>query len=176
MSVLKNWKERRGRDRMESIASSHTAKSAAPRFRLWLQPFWVSGSLSWEPSSDRRLRLGLFVALPFCLGLFSVLVYSYHEPRSYSSCMSVSLVPMALLGAVLILVMIEGLVCILMAAPFALGLAALGGMLGYAIQAGYWLNKDTPVMLSIILLFTPAFQGADRWVTPPAETFEVRTA
>src|SRR5256714_15510594 len=103
-------------------------------------------------------------------------VYSYHEPRSCSSCMCVSLVPIALLGAVLILVMIEGLVCILMAAPFALGLAALGGMLGYAIQAGYWLNKDTPVMLSIILLFTPAFQGAERWVTPPAETFEVRTA
>jgi len=90
--------------------------------------------------------------------------------------MGVSLVPLALLGAVLILVMIEGLVCILMAAPFALGLAALGGMLGYAIQAGYWLNKDTPVMLSIILLFTPAFQGAERWVKPPAETFEVRTA
>ncbi len=124
----------------------------------------------------RSYGWGLFVALPFCLGLFSVLVYSYHEPRSYSSCMSVSLVPLALLGAVLILVMIEGLVCILMAAPFALGLAALGGMLGYAIQAGYWLNKDTPVMLSIILLFTPAFQGAERWVKPPAETFEVRTA
>src|SRR6267378_4173050 len=75
----------------------------------------------------RSYGWGLFVALPFCLGLFSVLVYSYHEPRSYSSCMSVSLVPLALLGAVLILVMIEGLVCILMAAPFALGLAALGG-------------------------------------------------
>src|SRR5882762_9393937 len=77
---------------------------------------------------------GLFVALPFCLGLFSVLVYSYHAPRSFGSCMSVALGPIALLGAVLIVVMIEGLVCILMAAPFALGLAALGGMLGYAIQ------------------------------------------
>src|SRR5467141_3596566 len=98
---------------------------------------------------------GLFVALPLCLGLFSVLVYSYHEPRSYGSCMSVSLVPIALLGGVLILVAIEGLICILMAAPFALGLAALGGMLGYAIQAGYWLHKDTPVMMSIVLLFTP---------------------
>ncbi len=41
----------------------------------------------------RSYGWGLFVALPFCLGLFSVLVYSYHEPRSYSSCMSVSLVP-----------------------------------------------------------------------------------
>jgi len=50
----------------------------------------------------------------------------------------------ALLGAVLLLVMIEGVICILMAAPFALALAAFGGMLGYAIQAGYWLHKGTP--------------------------------
>jgi hypothetical protein len=123
----------------------------------------------------RSYGWGLFVALPFCLGLFSVLMYSYHEPRSYGSCMSVSLVPIALLGAVLLLAAIEGLICILMAAPFALALAALGGMLGYAIQTGYWLNKGTPAMLSIVLLFTPAFQGVERWVRPPAETFEVRT-
>ena len=46
----------------------------------------------------------LYVALPFCLGLFSVLVYGYHEPRSFGSCMSVALGPIAMLGAVLILV------------------------------------------------------------------------
>jgi uncharacterized membrane protein YhaH (DUF805 family) len=119
---------------------------------------------------------GLFVALPFCLGLFSVLVYGYHEPRTYSSCIAVSLVPVALLGAVLLLVMIEGLICLLMAAPFALGLAAFGGMLGYAIQAGYWLRKGTPATLMIVLLFTPAFQGVERLAKPQAETFEVRTA
>jgi uncharacterized membrane protein YhaH (DUF805 family) len=119
---------------------------------------------------------GLFVALPFCLGLFSVLVYGYHEPRTYSSCIAVSLVPVALLGAVLLLVMIEGLICLLMAAPFALGLAAFGGMLGYAIQAGYWLRKGTPATLMIVLLFTPAFQGVERLAKPQAETFDVRTA
>ncbi len=119
---------------------------------------------------------GLFVALPFCLGLFSVLVYSYHVPRTYSSCIAVSLVPIALLGAVLLLVMIEGVICILMAAPFALALAAFGGMLGYAMQAGYWLHKGTPATLMVVLLFTPAFQGVERWVKPQAETFEVRTA
>jgi uncharacterized membrane protein YhaH (DUF805 family) len=124
----------------------------------------------------RSYGWGLYVALPFCLGLFSVLVYSYHEPRSFGSCMSVAVGPIALLGAVLILVMLEGLVCILMAAPFALALSALGGMLGYAIQAGYWLHKGTPAMLSIVLLFTPAFQSAERLANLQAETFEVRTA
>jgi uncharacterized membrane protein YhaH (DUF805 family) len=119
---------------------------------------------------------GLFVALPFCLGLFSVLVYSYHEPRSYGSCMSVSLIPIALLGGVLMIVAIEGLICILMAAPFALGLAALGGMLGYTIQSAYWLNKGTPVMMSIVLLFTPMVQGVERLAKLQAETYVVHTA
>src|SRR5712664_3037199 len=77
----------------------------------------------------RSYGWGLYVALPFCLGLFSVLVYSYHEPRSFGSCMSVAVAPIALLGAVLILVLIEGLICILMAAPFALGLRDSVGVL-----------------------------------------------
>ena len=124
----------------------------------------------------RSYGWGLYVALPFCLGLFSVLVYGYHEPRSFGSCMSVAVGPIAMLGAVLILVMLEGLICILMAAPFALVLSALGGMLGYAIQAGYWLHIGTPAMLSIVFLFTPAFQGMESWAKLQPETFEVRTA
>jgi len=118
----------------------------------------------------------LFVALPFCLGLFSVLVYSYHEPRTFGACLTVSLVPIGLLGAVLLVVAIEGLICLVMAAPFALGLAALGGALGYAIQSGYWRNRDAPAMLSVVLLFTPTFLGVEHWVKPEAETFVVKTA
>ncbi len=39
---------------------------------------------------------GLFVALPFCLGVFSVLSYSYHEPREWFDCMGVALLPVVL--------------------------------------------------------------------------------
>jgi uncharacterized membrane protein YhaH (DUF805 family) len=119
---------------------------------------------------------GLFVALPFCLGLFSVLVYSYHEPRRFGACLAVSVVPIGLLGAVLLVVAVEGLICLLMAAPFALGLAALGGALGYAIQSGYWMNRDAPAMLSVVLLFTPAFLGVEHWIRPEPQTFMVKTA
>ena len=42
---------------------------------------------------------GLFVALPFCLGMFSVLLYSYHEPREWIDCLAVALLPVALVGA-----------------------------------------------------------------------------
>src|SRR6202158_1191913 len=77
---------------------------------------------------------GLFVALPFCLGMFSVLLYSYHSPRDWWACLNVALLPVGILGVALILVAMEGVICVLMAAPFALGLAGLGGMLGYRIR------------------------------------------
>ena len=120
--------------------------------------------------------LGLFLALPFCLGLFSTLLYSYHEPRSAWQCLVVSTVPIAVLGVVLLIVAIEGVICILMAGPFAAGLATLGGMLGYAIQAGYWSTKGAPAMLSVVLLFAPSVVSVERLVHPEPQMFSVKSA
>ncbi|PYT42805.1 MAG: hypothetical protein DMG45_08550 [Acidobacteria bacterium] len=119
---------------------------------------------------------GLFVALPFCLGMFSVLLYSYHSPRDWWTCLNVALLPVGILGVTLILVAMEGVICVLMAAPFALGLAALGGMLGYTIQAHHWRPKQTPAMLSIVILLIPASFGIEHAAALQPPTSEVRTA
>ena len=119
---------------------------------------------------------GLFVALPFCLGMFSVLLYSYHSPREWSTCMSVALLPVGLLGVALILVAMEGVICVLMAAPFALGLAALGGMLGYTIQAHHWRPNQTPAMLSIVILMIPVSFGVEQAAALQTPVFTVRTS
>jgi uncharacterized membrane protein YhaH (DUF805 family) len=118
----------------------------------------------------------LFVALPFCLGLFSVLLHSYHGPRSYGTSIGVALLPVALLGGVLLMVALEGLICILMAAPLALGLAALGGSLGYFIQGNYWGARTGSAMLSIVFLVLPASFGIEHAAAPQAPRFEVRTS
>lgn len=104
----------------------------------------------------------LFVALPFCLGLFAVLLNSYHGPRSYGTCLSVALLPLGLIGAALVVVAVEGLICILMAAPLALGLGWLGGSLGYFIQGNYWGAKQDAAMLSIVLFVMPGVFGLER--------------
>ena len=119
---------------------------------------------------------GLFVALPFCLGLFSVLLHSYHEPRSYRACMQVALMPIVLLGGLLLIAAVEGLVCILMASPFAFALAVAGGWLGYGIQAVHWGRKRTPAMMSLVLLITPMFFSAEYVVKPQPSTFAVKSA
>src|SRR5437773_1241376 len=119
---------------------------------------------------------GLFIALPFCLGVFSVLLYSYHEPRDWWQCIGVALLPVGLVGVALILVALEGVICVLMAAPFALALAALGGSLGYVIQAHHWRPKQTPAMFSILILLVPASFGVERAVDLRPLAYEVRTA
>ena len=118
----------------------------------------------------------LFVALPFCLGLFSVLLYSYHAPRRLGACLGVSLLPIGILGVVLIIVAIEGLICLLMAAPLALVLAALGGAFGFMIQGTYWKAKNSLAVLSLFLLVTPASFGLERAVDLQPQTFVVRTS
>ena len=118
----------------------------------------------------------LFVALPFCLGLFAVLLHSYHGPRDYGACISVALLPVGLLGLLLLLVAIEGLICILMAAPLALGLAALGGSLGYYIQGNYWGAKHGAAMLSVVLFAMPAVFGMEHAAAFEVPAFVVRTS
>jgi uncharacterized membrane protein YhaH (DUF805 family) len=119
---------------------------------------------------------GLFVALPFCLGMFSVLLHSYHEPRDLKTCLGVALLPIGILGAVLVLVAMEGVICVLMAAPFAIVLSVIGGMIGYSIQDRYWGARQRPAMLSIVLLLVPASFGIEHAAALQPPVFMVRTA
>jgi uncharacterized membrane protein YhaH (DUF805 family) len=118
----------------------------------------------------------LFVALPFCLGLFAVLLHSYHGPRDYGTCMGVALLPVGLLALLLLLVAVEGLICVLMAAPLAVGLAWLGGSLGYYIQGNYWGTRHGAAMLSVVLFAMPAFFGTERAAALEMPRFVVRTS
>jgi uncharacterized membrane protein YhaH (DUF805 family) len=119
---------------------------------------------------------GLFVGLPFCLGLFAVLTHSYHEPRGFGECMTVAILPVAILGSILFFVAIEGVICLAMAAPLASLLALLGGSLGYVIQAAHWGRRNAPAMLSIAVLLTPGFYGVEHFTRPQPGTFEVKSA
>ncbi len=119
---------------------------------------------------------GLFVGLPFCLGLFAVLTHSYHQPRGYGECVTVAVLPIAILGAILLMVAMEGVICLLMAAPLAAILALLGGSLGFVIQAAHWGRRNAPAILSMAVLLTPGVYGIEHFTRPQAGVFEVKSA
>jgi uncharacterized membrane protein YhaH (DUF805 family) len=120
----------------------------------------------------------LFVGLPFCLGLFSVLVYSYHEPRGLNECLQVAILPVAVLGVLLIAVAVEGVICVVMAAPLGLALTGLGGWVGYFIQLmpRHSGRDDVPALMSVVLLLAPALFGMERAAALPTPAFVVRTS
>ena len=119
---------------------------------------------------------GLFVGLPFCLGLFAVLTHSYHQPRGFGECMTVAILPVGILGSILFLIAMEGVICLAMAAPLAAVLALLGGSLGYVIQAAHWGREKIASALGIVVLLMPGFYSIDHFTRPQPGTFAVKSA
>jgi uncharacterized membrane protein YhaH (DUF805 family) len=118
---------------------------------------------------------GLFVALPFCLGLLSVLIHGYHHPRSLKSCLAVANLSIGLLGLSLLALAIEGAICLLMAAPIGIALGSMGGWAGYWIQRRRWSNLQTQATFSAVLLFVPLLVGAEALKPQQPQLLEVRT-
>jgi len=119
---------------------------------------------------------GLFVALPFCLGLAAVLVYGYHSPRNLLSCLTVAAAATGLLAMMLLALAIEGAICLAMAAPIALALALLGGWVGYLIQRRPSIRRDAPALMMALLTLLPLLMGVESVGPGEQFPFEVKTS
>jgi uncharacterized membrane protein YhaH (DUF805 family) len=118
---------------------------------------------------------GLFVALPFTMGLVSVLIYAGREKRSFGSCLLVSMLPIAFAGLSLFALAAEGAICLIMAAPIGLGLALLGGMVGYIIVG----NRTAPISPAAMLLMlasVPFTMGMEKRADEPPPLLSVTTS
>jgi hypothetical protein len=98
---------------------------------------------------------GVFVALPFCFGLVSVMIYCHHEPRTLRSCLAVSMTSVGLVASALFAFAVEGLICIVMALPIAIPLSLLGGFVGFLIQrrGGSPSQADSITLLLMLVPF-----------------------
>ena len=112
---------------------------------------------------------GLFVGIPFVLGMSSVLFHCIHERRSFGQCMAVSSTACALSGACILLFAIEGLICLVMAMGLTVPLAILGGAVGYFMQASYYSSRVTPILLLTLL----PLMGFEKIKSPEPVGFEV---
>ena len=77
---------------------------------------------------------GLFVGIPFFLGLNSTMIYSFHRPRSLGKCLLVAMFSTGLVGLALFAFAVEGIICLAMALPSLFVLALFGGFIGYVLQ------------------------------------------
>ena len=117
---------------------------------------------------------GLFAGVPFCMGFFAALIHGARQRRSMRESLLVALVGVALAGVMLLLVAVEGLICVLMAAPLAVALAAIGALAGHAVQTNRW--RDVPRQLYCIpLLALPLMLGSEHLSLGPPSLLQVTT-
>ena len=83
--------------------------------------------------------------------------------------MAVSSTACALSGACILLFAIEGLICLVMAMGLTVPLAILGGVVGYFMQASYYSNRVTPILLLTLL----PLMGFEKIKSPEPVRFSV---
>jgi hypothetical protein len=118
---------------------------------------------------------GLFVALPFAMGLVSVLIYAGRQKRSFWSCMGVALLPIVFAGLCLLVVAVEGLICLIMAAPIGLVLSLVGGVVGYLIVG----NRHAPLhpaAMMLVLMAVPFTMGMEKQAADQPPLFSVTSS
>ena len=106
----------------------------------------------------------LFFATPFVMGLTTAIVYNRRHVHPLGATIGLALLGIVITGAATMLFALEGLLCLLMAAPIAMTLAALGALVGWALAAQ---GRRTAVPVTMVILALPLLTGAEAKVATP---------
>lgn len=117
----------------------------------------------------------LFTVLPVVMGFVAAVTYGMSEPRSCASCVSVAVASALLAGLAILGFAIEGAICILMAAPLAIPLAAFGGWLGYMVQRRSDETAQIPQIAGALLAFLPFMMYSEQRARTEAREIAVST-
>jgi uncharacterized membrane protein YhaH (DUF805 family) len=119
---------------------------------------------------------GLFVGIPFFLGLSSTLIFSFHQPRPLGRCLLVATFSTLLVGAALFAFAIEGIICLAMALPLGLVLALIGSIFGYVLQRRPSFQASTLRVVSVVFLLQPGLILLEHAVGETPPLYEVKTS
>lgn len=119
---------------------------------------------------------GLFVGIPFFLGLNSSLIYGFHRPRSLGRCLLVAMLSTGLVGLILFAVAIEGVICLAMALPLGLILALFGGFIGFVLQQRRSFPPHTLHVVSVAFLLMPGLILLEHVAGQTPPLYEVKTS
>src|SRR5262249_60784725 len=109
------------------------------------------------------------------LGSFSVPRCGASGPQGFGQCLIVAFIASSLAGLAVLIIAIEGLICLIMAAPIAYVLAFLGALVGYAIQSRTWLSHETPLVCLGLIAVLPSLMAAEAASEPEQVLREVHT-
>ncbi len=116
---------------------------------------------------------GLFVALPFLVGLVAGAWAVWRDPQISGGKAAFAGLAAAFWGGFFFLVFgFEGIICLVMAMPLCLPMAAVGGWVG-------WWMFEAPArhhwMLLVLIFLAPALSGAEVLIGPKAPLYRVQS-
>lgn len=116
--------------------------------------------------------LALFFGTPFVIGAATAFVFNRRSLATLGQTMQLVMLTMAMIAGVVLMVKIEGVLCLVMAAPLGLGISAMGGVLGRRIA----MHDPQPALgMWIGLAVLPAL-AMDDARQPASALREVRSA
>lgn len=127
----------------------------------------VSGAYGW----------GAFIATPLASSVVSVLLAGRNQRITLGASLGLGLLTCVLSGSAVLLTGIEGLGCMLMAAPLWVPAALLGAVIGFASQAGAPFasrGRGFPTIMSCVVL-APLVAGVEAWVDAQPALVAVKT-
>ncbi len=114
----------------------------------------------------------LFFGTPLVTGIAAAYIYGYRQERSTSRTLGVAVSAVFLAGLALLLFAVEGVICLLMAAPIMLPLGFFGGLIGKAIAD----RRRRLVKGFVACLLTVPFLGGAENFLPNTTEFVVSTS
>lgn len=119
--------------------------------------------------------LTLFISLPFVMGYLAVAIYSRTQPVDSGDVLGVVSLSVVLTGAGITAIAVEGVICLLMAAPLVWVIATVGGFLAMLIHGRANSPQATPSMYAVMLISLPVLLGVEHIAPPPVPRFQVHT-
>lgn len=118
----------------------------------------------------------IFVGLPFFMGFLAALIDGFHEPRSLLRCLAVANSTVVIVGAGLLLFALEGVICLIMAAPLACAVASFGGVLGFGVQRACRFQAESPKLFCSLIVLLPLVMGFEHALPPPLPLLAVKSS
>ncbi|MCW3124971.1 MAG: hypothetical protein JWO03_629 [Bacteroidetes bacterium] len=126
----------------------------------------------------REYGLALFVFTPFYMGAGSAILYGYKRQITYTDSWKIGFATLGIFTLCLIGFALEGIICIVMAAPIALIVTWLGSLFGYLLISRS--VKNAPTTLLILIGVIPIMGFAEKKIqptlTPIVTTIEINAS
>jgi hypothetical protein len=114
----------------------------------------------------------LFLGVPFALGFASVLIYNWHDVYGFAESIGVACLSVFCVGCSLLVLGMEGLICLFMALLIGLPFAFLGGCLAYLVIG----MRGTRNAIAGALLLLPILAPQEMKLHHGPEHFQVRSS